>query len=106
MSETEEDRYDTLFSRFIRDLHDVAFLKPRSKYLYPVMKGVPFQDFHVSLQMIVQANKKQVNDNRKEMEALRRAFVMEEAAEIAHQEILEGKKFRKKPGPKPKTKTK
>lgn len=82
MDKDENKKYGRIFERFLTDLRDVAHLNPREKYLYPVLKGVPFQDFHVALQMVVKANRKVVNDNRKRMKDEYEEGILKEAEEI------------------------
>jgi hypothetical protein len=50
---TEEERkaYDRRFRLFLMKLDDVAGYRPREKYLYPIMDGVPFNDFDVALDL-------------------------------------------------------
>lgn len=101
MKKSDKDKYDSLFSRFTQDLVDVSFLEPREKYLYPIMRGVPFQDFHVALQMVLRGKRKVINDNRKAMQAAHKKLIKQEAEQIAQRKIQEvqkknGKRLRKK----------
>ncbi len=82
LEKKEGQKYGRVFERFLTDLRDVACLNPRERYLYPILKGVPFQDFHVALQMVVKSNRKVVNDNRKRMEEDYEAGILKEAEEI------------------------
>jgi len=45
----EREAYDRHFETFLAKLDAVANYRPREKYLYPVMDGVPFNDFEVAL---------------------------------------------------------
>lgn len=45
----ERESYDQRFETFLFKLDAVANYRPREKYLYPVMDGVPFNDFEVAL---------------------------------------------------------
>ena len=92
MKKSDKDKYDSLFSRFTQDLVDVSFLEPREKYLYPIMRGVPFQDFHVALQMVLHGKRKIINDNRKALRAAQKELVRQEAEQIAQRKIEEGQK--------------
>jgi len=47
----EKDQYDARFHVFLSRMIEVAGYRPRLKYLYPIMEGVPFKDLEVSLDM-------------------------------------------------------
>lgn len=61
MEDTQPDK-DRKFEQFMVKLQRVAKMQPRSEYLYPIMRGVPYQDFHVSLEMALD-QKPGKNDN-------------------------------------------
>ncbi len=65
MKPEERERHDMDFQAFLKKLVEVAGYKPRAKYLYPIMRGVPFRDLNTALDMAVMERiKKKANDNR------------------------------------------
>jgi hypothetical protein len=65
----KDDAYlERRFQRFLRDLSKVAGMRPRTEYLYPVMRGVPFQDFHTALHMAIEKHRRALNDNDRNAE--------------------------------------
>jgi len=58
----EKDAYDQRFHDFLFKMIDVAKYKPREKYLYPLMQGVPFRDLEVALDIAI-LERAQANDN-------------------------------------------
>lgn len=60
----EKDQYDARFHEFLSRMITVAGYRPRWKYLYPVMEGVPFKDLEVALELAEAAYAKYTaNDN-------------------------------------------
>lgn len=58
------DAYDRRFQTFLSKIVEVAGYTPRCKYLYPLMKGVPFSDLEVALDIAIAARaKNKSNDN-------------------------------------------
>jgi hypothetical protein len=43
--------YDVRFYKFLRGIIRVSAMKPKSKYLYPIMDGVPFKDLETAILM-------------------------------------------------------
>lgn len=65
MKPEEKSQYDLRFQTFLFKIVDVAKYKPKEKYLYPIMNGVPFKDLEVALEMAVQeCAKRKSNDNK------------------------------------------
>ena len=56
------DTLDRLFHTFLYKLIDVAKFMPREQYLYPIMRGVPFRDLDVALDLAIIEHRK-ANDN-------------------------------------------
>lgn len=60
----EREEYDKRFQNFLFKIVDVAGYRPRRKYLYPIMEGVPFKDLEVALDMaMIERAKCKANDN-------------------------------------------
>jgi hypothetical protein len=60
----EKESLDKQFYDFLSKCIAVAGYKPREKYLYPVMRGVPFRDLDVAFDMAVMDRAKhKANDN-------------------------------------------
>jgi len=53
LTKQEKQAYDERFMLFKRKLSMVSRLRPREKYLYPLMRGVPFKDMETSLEMVI-----------------------------------------------------
>ena len=51
MSEDLKKRYDLRFRHFIRGITVVSRMKPKEKYLYRIMDGVPFKDLETAILM-------------------------------------------------------
>lgn len=65
MLEIQKTEYDLRFAHFLEQIISVGKMKPREKYLYPIMNGVPFQDLEVALMMAQAAFSHATNDNKK-----------------------------------------
>jgi len=69
MSEDIKKRYDTRFRIFIREITGVSKMKPKEKFLYRIMDGVPFKDLETAILMAKidygQKIEDTVNDNQK-----------------------------------------
>ncbi len=50
-SEVKKMEYNMRFRSFLRQIIGVSRMKPREKYLYPIMDGVPFKDLETSILM-------------------------------------------------------
>jgi hypothetical protein len=50
-SEVEKIQYDMRFRAFLRQIISVSRLKPKERYIYKVMDGVPFKDLETALLM-------------------------------------------------------
>lgn len=70
MNEDIKKRYDVRFRLFIREITRVSKMKPKEKFLYRIMDGVPFKDLETAIMMakIDYSLKMEetVNDNHKE----------------------------------------
>ncbi|MFA5593268.1 MAG: hypothetical protein WC989_08145 [Micavibrio sp.] len=63
----EQDSYDKRFQNFLFKIIDVAKFKPKEKYIYPIMDGVPFKDLEVALDMaVLKRGQRKTNDNKKD----------------------------------------
>lgn len=51
MSEDAKKRYDVRFRHFIREIVVVSRMKPKEKFLYRIMDGVPFKDLETAIMM-------------------------------------------------------
>lgn len=58
----DKERLEQRFQAFLFKMIDVAKYKPKEKYLYPIMEGVPFRDLEVALDMAMLERHK-ANDN-------------------------------------------
>jgi hypothetical protein len=69
MSEDMKKQYDFRFRHFIREIIVVSRMKPKEKFLYRIMDGVPFKDLETALMMAKidygQKMDETVNDNNK-----------------------------------------
>lgn len=69
MSEDMKKRYDVRFRYFIREITVISRMKPKEKYLYRIMDGVPFKDLETAILMAKIDHKEKiedtVNDNKK-----------------------------------------
>ncbi len=43
--------YDRRFRLFLKQIVGVSCMKPKEKYLYPIMDGVPFKDLETAILM-------------------------------------------------------
>lgn len=68
MSEDMKKRYNVRFRCFIREITVVSRMKPKEKYLYRIMDGVPFKDLETAILMAKidyeEKAKGTVNDNQ------------------------------------------
>lgn len=65
MKPEEQETYEKRFQTFLFKIIDVAKFKPKERYIYPIMDGVPFRDLEVSLDMALLERKKRMsNDNQ------------------------------------------
>lgn len=51
MTEDMKKRYDVRFRIFIREITGVSKMKPKEKFLYRIMDGVPFKDLETAILM-------------------------------------------------------
>lgn len=51
ISEVKKIEYDMCFRFFLRQIIGVSRMKPREKYLYRIMDGVPFKDLETAILM-------------------------------------------------------
>lgn len=51
ISEVKKMEYDMRFRSFLRQMIGVSRMKPREKYLYRIMDGVPFKDLETAILM-------------------------------------------------------
>lgn len=65
MSEDMKKQYDLRFRHFIREIIVVSRMKPKEKFLYRIMEGVPFQDLETALMMAKIDFGEAENDNAK-----------------------------------------
>ncbi|PZO88658.1 MAG: hypothetical protein DI626_01235 [Micavibrio aeruginosavorus] len=69
MSEDMKKQYDFRFRHFIREIIVVSRMKPKEKFIYRIMDGVPFKDLETALMMAKmdygQKMDETVNDNHK-----------------------------------------
>lgn len=69
ISEDTKKQYDVRFRLFIREITVVSRMKPKEKFLYRIMDGVPFKDLETALMMAKidygQKMEETVNDNNK-----------------------------------------
>ena len=63
MSMKENPDLELRYKKFLRDLRRVEKFEPRSLYLYPIIRGVPFSDLHTALEMALLAKRRAKNDN-------------------------------------------
>ena len=67
MPEDMRKRYDVRFRHFIREIVVVSRMKPKEKFLYRIMDGVPFKDLETAIMMAKidygQKSDETVNDN-------------------------------------------
>ena len=59
-----ESSLDARFVAFLRKVSAVASYEPRSRYLYPLMDGVPFCDLDVALDLALLNRAAEANDNK------------------------------------------
>ncbi|MFA5592687.1 MAG: hypothetical protein WC989_05185 [Micavibrio sp.] len=50
-SEVKKMEYDIRFRTFLRQIIGVSRMKPKERYLYPLMDGVPFKDLETAILM-------------------------------------------------------
>ncbi len=48
----KDNSYDARYLRFVRDMSKVSEMKPKQRYLYRIMDGVPFKDLETALLMV------------------------------------------------------
>lgn len=51
ISEVKKMEYDMRFRSFLRQMIGVSRMKPKDKYLYKLMDGVPFKDLETAILM-------------------------------------------------------
>lgn len=51
MSEVKKIEYEMRFRVFLRQIIGVSRMKPKEKYLYSLMDGVPFKDLETAILM-------------------------------------------------------
>ena len=51
ITEVKKMEYDIRFRMFLRQIIGVSRMKPKEKYLYPIMDGVPFKDLETAILM-------------------------------------------------------
>lgn len=57
--------YEVRFRSFIKQIIGVSRMKPKRKYLYPLMDGVAFKDLETAILMTNIDYNKVTNDNKK-----------------------------------------
>ncbi len=64
--------YDVRFRHFIREITVVSRMKPKEKFIYRIMDGVPFKDLETAILMAKieygEAKNDNKNDNRSKSE--------------------------------------
>ena len=55
--------YDVRFYKFLRGIISASAMKPKEKYLYPMMDGVPFKDLETAILMAHIEHDDVTNDN-------------------------------------------
>lgn len=69
MTDDMKKRYDVRFRIFIREITGVSKMRPREKFLYRIMDGVPFKDLETAILMVKidygQKIDEIINDNNK-----------------------------------------
>lgn len=61
----KQHTYEVRFYKFLRGLINVSTMKPKGKYLYPLMDGVPFKDLETAILMAHIEHKSLANRNNK-----------------------------------------
>lgn len=51
MPEDMKEQYNVRFRHFIREIIVVSRMKPKEKFLYRIMDGVPFKDLETAIMM-------------------------------------------------------
>lgn len=51
ISEVKKMEYDMRFRAFLRQIISVSRMKPKEKYIYSLMDGVPFKDLETAILM-------------------------------------------------------
>ena len=64
ISEVKKMEYDIRFRTFLRQIIGVSRMKPKERYLYPLMDGVPFKDLETAILMKNIDYKAAGNDNK------------------------------------------
>ncbi len=54
---------DLRFQNFLTEFTKVSLMQPRERYLYPIMRGVPFSDLETALMMAGIDYAKAANEN-------------------------------------------
>ena len=65
LSGEDKAKLDAAFQQFLFKFIDVARTVPKEKYLYPIMRGVPFRDLEVALDLAI-LDCQRANDNAHE----------------------------------------
>ena len=63
MSTHERREMDQRLQSFLIEFTRVSHMEPRERYLYPIMKGVPFSDLETALMMATIDYAKAANEN-------------------------------------------
>jgi hypothetical protein len=64
MSEDMKAQYDFRFRHFIREIIVISRMKPKEKFLYRIMDGVPFKDLETAIMMAKIDYGTAINDNQ------------------------------------------
>lgn len=65
ISEVKKMEYNMRFRSFLRQIVGVSRMKPKEKYLYRIMDGVPFKDLETAILMANIDFDESINDNKK-----------------------------------------
>ncbi len=63
-TEVKKMEYDMRFRSFLRQMIGVSRMKPKEKYLYTIMDGVPFKDLETAILMANIECGVAINDNK------------------------------------------
>lgn len=67
ISEETRKSYERRFRRFIREISIVNRMKPKERYIYRIMDGVPFKDLETALMMAkIDFRTDTANENKRE----------------------------------------
>lgn len=62
----KQQTYDVRFYKFLRGIISVSAMKPKDRYLHPLMDGVPFKDLETAILMAhIEHEGNATNDNDK-----------------------------------------